>query len=95
MIGGQSTCARELLEQVDGLDAIIAPIRGGGTVSGTCLVIRRPGVDVYAADAVMGPIRFLDRFDLKHVERLSVVALGTQHVPAGFCQSAPPIPCKE
>lgn len=50
MIGGQSTCARELLEQVDGLDAIIAPIRGGGTVSGTCLVIRRPGVDVYAAE---------------------------------------------
>ena len=52
VIAGQATCSRELLEQVDGLDAIIAPIGGGGMISGTCLTMSSiaPGVDVYAAE---------------------------------------------
>jgi threonine dehydratase len=52
VIAGQATCSRELLEQVDGLDAIIAPIGGGGMVSGTCLTVSStvPGVNVYAAE---------------------------------------------
>lgn len=52
VIAGQATCSRELLEQVEGLDAIIAPIGGGGMVSGTCLTVSSiaPGVDVYAAE---------------------------------------------
>ncbi len=52
MIAGQATCARELLEQVPGLEAIIAPIGGGGMISGTCLTVSSiaPGVDVYAAE---------------------------------------------
>lgn len=52
VIAGQATCSRELLEQVEGLDAIIAPIGGGGMVSGTCLTVSAtaPGVDVYAAE---------------------------------------------
>ena len=52
VITGQATCSRELLEQVEGLDAIIAPIGGGGMVSGTCLTLSSiaPGVKVYAAE---------------------------------------------
>jgi threonine dehydratase len=52
VIAGQATCARELLDQVDGLDAIVAPIGGGGLVSGTCLTVSTiaPGVEVYAAE---------------------------------------------
>ncbi|MGL4236691.1 beta-hydroxyaspartate dehydratase BhcB [Tabrizicola sp.] len=52
VIAGQATCSRELLEQVEGLDAIIAPIGGGGMVSGTCLTVSSvaPGVKVYAAE---------------------------------------------
>jgi threonine dehydratase len=52
VVAGQATCSRELLEQVEGLDAVIAPIGGGGMVSGTCLTISSiaPGVDVYAAE---------------------------------------------
>jgi threonine dehydratase len=48
VIAGQATCSRELLEQVDGLDAIIAPIGGGGMISGTCLTMSSvaPDVDV-------------------------------------------------
>ena len=52
VIAGQATCALELLEQVAGLDAIIAPVGGGGLVSGTCLAVRgrAPGVEVFAAE---------------------------------------------
>ncbi|MCX7644748.1 MAG: pyridoxal-phosphate dependent enzyme [Rhodobacteraceae bacterium] len=52
VIAGQGTCARELLEQVEGLDAVIAPIGGGGMVSGTCLTLSAlaPHVEIYAAE---------------------------------------------
>ncbi|MDP4022082.1 pyridoxal-phosphate dependent enzyme [Methylobacterium sp. NEAU 140] len=52
VIAGQATCARELIEQVDGLDAVIAPIGGGGMVSGTCLTLAglAPHIAVYAAE---------------------------------------------
>ncbi|ASS58027.1 beta-hydroxyaspartate dehydratase BhcB [Rhizobium leguminosarum] len=52
VIAGQATCSRELLEQVDSLDAVIAPIGGGGMVSGTCLTLSNlaPRIKVYAAE---------------------------------------------
>lgn len=52
VIAGQATCSRELVEQVEGLDAVIAPIGGGGMVSGTCLTLSAiaPAVSVYAAE---------------------------------------------
>jgi threonine dehydratase len=52
VIAGQATCSRELLEQVEGLDALIAPIGGGGMISGTCLTVSNtaPGVAIYAAE---------------------------------------------
>ena len=52
VIAGQATCSRELLEQVEGLDAVIAPIGGGGMISGTCLTVSNtsPGVKIYAAE---------------------------------------------
>ena len=52
VIAGQGTCSKELVEQVPGLDAVIAPIGGGGMVSGTCLTLSNlaPGVKIYAAE---------------------------------------------
>jgi len=52
VIAGQATCSRELLGQVPSLDAVIAPIGGGGMVSGTCLTLSNlaPGVEIYAAE---------------------------------------------
>jgi threonine dehydratase len=52
VIAGQATCSRELLEQVPGLDAVIAPIGGGGMISGTCLTLSNtaPNVQIYAAE---------------------------------------------
>lgn len=37
VIAGQGTCALELIEDCGPLDAVIAPISGGGLISGTCL----------------------------------------------------------
>ncbi len=39
VIAGQGTCAREFIEQTDGLDFVVAPIGGGGMISGTCLTL--------------------------------------------------------
>lgn len=52
VIAGQGTCALELLEQVDGLDAVIAPVGGGGLVSGTCIAVKAlaPDTLVHAAE---------------------------------------------
>ena len=52
VIAGQATCSRELNEQVPGLDAVIAPIGGGGMISGTCLTLSTiaPGIKIYAAE---------------------------------------------
>jgi threonine dehydratase len=52
VIAGQATCSRELLAQTGELDAVIAPIGGGGMVSGTCLTLSNlaPDVEIFAAE---------------------------------------------
>ncbi len=52
VIAGQATCSKEFLEQVEDLDILIAPIGGGGMISGTCLTVSSmaPHVKVYAAE---------------------------------------------
>ena len=39
VIAGQATCSKEFIEQADGLDMMVAPIGGGGMISGTCLTL--------------------------------------------------------
>jgi threonine dehydratase len=52
VIAGQGTCAKEMMEQVDGLEFVVAPIGGGGMISGTCLTLATlaPEVKVIAAE---------------------------------------------
>ena len=52
VIAGQGTCARELVEQTGGLDMVVAPIGGGGMISGTCLTLATlaPKTQVIAAE---------------------------------------------
>jgi len=52
VIAGQATCSLELLEQVENLEIVIAPIGGGGMVSGTCLTLSNlaPEIKIYAAE---------------------------------------------
>ncbi|MBN2553393.1 MAG: pyridoxal-phosphate dependent enzyme [Spirochaetales bacterium] len=64
IIAGQGTCAMELMEQVPDLDTVIAPVGGGGLVSGTALacrfirpVIRVIGVEPKGADDAFRSLR--------------------------------------
>ena len=52
VIVGQATCSRELVEDVDNLDAVVAPIGGGGMISGSCLTLSNiaPRTKIYAAE---------------------------------------------
>lgn len=52
VIAGQGTCSKELIEQVGDLQAVVAPIGGGGMISGTCLTLSNlaPGIKIYAAE---------------------------------------------
>jgi threonine dehydratase len=52
VIAGQGTCALELCEEVPGLDVVMAPVGGGGLLSGTALAVKEiePGVKVIAVE---------------------------------------------
>lgn len=52
VIAGQGTCARELLDEAGELDAVVAPIGGGGMISGTCLTLASlaPTTKIFAAE---------------------------------------------
>lgn len=52
VIAGQGTCSREFMEQTGGLDMVVAPIGGGGMISGTCLTLATlaPETRVIAAE---------------------------------------------
>ena len=52
VICGQGTIALELLEQVEGLDAIVVPVSGGGMISGVAVAAKslRPDIKIIAAE---------------------------------------------
>lgn len=52
VIAGQGTAALELLEEVPDLDIVIAPVSGGGLLSGTAIAAGglRPGIRVMAGE---------------------------------------------
>jgi len=61
VITGQATCVKEIIEAIPDIDIVVAPVGGGGLLSGTCLgaLCFKPGLKVYAgepegaADAVL------------------------------------------
>jgi threonine dehydratase len=52
IVAGQATAAKELLEEISDLDAILAPVSGGGLLSGTCLGAKgvQPGVRIFGCE---------------------------------------------
>ncbi|MCE8008151.1 beta-hydroxyaspartate dehydratase BhcB [Aestuariivita sp.] len=52
VIAGQGTCSREFMEQTGGVDMMVAPIGGGGMISGTCLTLSTlaPEVEIIASE---------------------------------------------
>ena len=52
VVSGQGTAAKELLEDVPDLDAVITPVGGGGLLSGSAITCKhvRPAMNVFAAE---------------------------------------------
>ena len=52
VIAGQGTAALELLEEVPGLDVVIAPVGGGGLISGTAIAVSElsPATQIIGAE---------------------------------------------
>ncbi|MGA1820537.1 MAG: pyridoxal-phosphate dependent enzyme [Thermoplasmatota archaeon] len=52
IISGQGTAALELLDEIDPLDIVMAPVGGGGLISGTSLAVKgvSPETEVIAAE---------------------------------------------
>jgi threonine dehydratase len=52
IVAGQSTAAKELLEDFPDLDAVLSPVSGGGLLSGTCLGAKgvKPTVKVFGCE---------------------------------------------
>jgi threonine dehydratase len=52
VIAGQATCAKELIEEVPGLQVVVAPVGGGGLLSGTALSVHyfQPNAQVIASE---------------------------------------------
>jgi len=52
IIAGQGTCALELIEEIPGLDIVMAPVGGGGLLSGTALCCHylNPEIQVIAGE---------------------------------------------
>ena len=70
VIAGQATCSLELHEEVGELDAIVAPIGGGGMISGTCLTMlnQSPQTEIYAAE----PLNADDAYRSFHAGKIIV-----------------------
>ncbi|KAF1059701.1 threo-3-hydroxy-L-aspartate ammonia-lyase [Burkholderia gladioli] len=56
VIAGQGTAAAELFQEVGALDAVFAPLGGGGLLSGTALATRElsPGAELYGVEPAAG-----------------------------------------
>src|SRR5947199_8871590 len=52
IIAVQATAAKELLEEIPDLDAVFAPVSGGGLLSGTCLGAKglHPAIRIFGCE---------------------------------------------
>lgn len=75
VIAGQGTIALELIEQLEGIDAVIVPIGGGGLISGIAFTLKsiNPSIKVYGVQAAGAPAMYNSVND-KKIEELSSVS---------------------
>jgi threonine dehydratase len=76
IVAGQGTAAKELLEEVSDLDLLVAPIGGGGLISGCSIAARalRPGIRIWGVE----PERANDTWlSLEKGERVDTPLLGS------------------
>jgi len=86
IIAGQGTAAKELIEEVGELDAIFAPLGGGGLLAGTALATRElsPNAAIYGVEPEAGNDgqRSFRSGEIVHIETPQTLADGaqTQHL---------------
>jgi threonine dehydratase len=70
IMAGQGTAALELLEEVPDLDALIAPIGGGGLISGCAIAAKslHPSIRVFGVEPADGNDMFLSRQQGERIE---------------------------
>ena len=80
IIAGQATAAKELLEEVGELDAVLSPVSGGGLLSGTCLSAKylQPQIRVYGCEPAKADdaFRSLQSGTLQKIESSDTIADG-------------------
>jgi threonine dehydratase len=88
VIAGQGTAAKELFEEVGGLDALFVPLGGGGLLSGTALSVGAlaPGCRLVGVEPAAGndAQRSLAEGRIVHIDTPQTIADGaqTQHIGA-------------
>ena len=80
VIAGQGTIALEIAEQIQGLDAVIVPIGGGGLISGVAYTMKmlNPSIKVYGVQAAGAPSmqRSVKGGKIETLESVSTIADG-------------------
>jgi threonine dehydratase len=80
IIAGQASAAKELLEDVGELDAILCPVSGGGLLSGTCLSAKhmQPSIKIYGCEPAKADdaYRSLETGTLQSIESSDTIADG-------------------
>lgn len=80
IIAGQGTAALELLQDVPELDALVAPIGGGGLIGGCALAAKglRPQIEIFGVEAIGADDakQSLQRGEIVHIEPPTTIADG-------------------
>jgi len=80
VIAGQATAGKEFLEEIGDLDAVFAPVSGGGLLSGTCLGAKgvRPQVQVFGCEPAQADdaYRSLETGTLQTLDSSNTIADG-------------------
>lgn len=80
VIAGQGTIAKEFLEEIPDLDIIIAPVGGGGLISGTCISAKqiKPTIQVIGCEPILADdaFRSLKEGTIQPVLRTDTIADG-------------------
>jgi len=80
VIAGQASAGKELLEEIGDLDAVFAPVSGGGLLSGTCLGAKgvRPAVHVFRCEPAQADdaYRSLETGTLQTLDSSNTIADG-------------------
>ncbi|HEV2127123.1 MAG TPA: threo-3-hydroxy-L-aspartate ammonia-lyase [Thermomicrobiales bacterium] len=87
IIAGQGTAAKELIEEVGQLDALLVPLGGGGLLSGSVLAAKAlsPGIEIYGVEPEAGNDgqRSFRSGEIVHIETPKTIADGAQTLHLG------------